>query len=494
MPPTFGITFERDDNDPRAVIASDMSTIGVVGTAPDADEDLFPLDTAVLVRTSDTVLRAALGSTGSIADSLRGVGDQLGDFQAAAEVIVVRVEEGANDAETMANIIGSEAEMTGLWALLLAGPDLGKIPRLIGAPGFTHQLVTGIKRTAAAITPGSGGTNGTFALAFTGGTGSGAAGTFTVTGGALTAVTITEGGSYTVAPTLSFAASSGLTGAAAPVELTQAANPVCAALPPIASRLLAHAVVEGPGTNEAAIKAWRETINSERLIPIDLWVKVLEGTSIVTRPGAPRVLGLMASVDYEHGGAPMHSAANRPIQGIVGLVRNPSFSLTDDANEGQSLLAANIGIAVRGELGVESAISSSGFLFIGTDNAGDDQLWQFYNVTRGRDYIHLGLLSTLRRYLGRNNVTGHTVQSILNTAGGWLGQLQADQHILGYRVGFDEDQNTPEDIRLGKFSFFFQAEEPPVLRQLHVSSRRYRPALEAMVRDLLASTQPAVAA
>lgn len=69
------------------------------------------------------------------------------------------------------------------------------------------------------ITGGSGGTNGTFALAFTGGTGSGAAGRFVVAGGALVAIFITAPGAYTVAPTFSFAASSGLTGASATAVL-----------------------------------------------------------------------------------------------------------------------------------------------------------------------------------------------------------------------------------------------------------------------------------
>ncbi|MER8409555.1 hypothetical protein [Mesorhizobium sp. M0185] len=70
-----------------------------------------------------------------------------------------------------------------------------------------------------AITPGSGGANGTFDLAFTGGTGSGAAGRFVVAGGALTQILITAPGSYTVAPTFSFAASAGLAGAAAAAVL-----------------------------------------------------------------------------------------------------------------------------------------------------------------------------------------------------------------------------------------------------------------------------------
>jgi len=66
------------------------------------------------------------------------------------------------------------------------------------------------------LVAGSGGTDGTFALAFSGGAGSGAAGWFTVVSGAISAYEITaRGRGYTSAPTVSFAASSGLTGASA---------------------------------------------------------------------------------------------------------------------------------------------------------------------------------------------------------------------------------------------------------------------------------------
>jgi hypothetical protein len=67
---------------------------------------------------------------------------------------------------------------------------------------------------------GSGGTNGTFALTFSGGGGTGAAGTFLVIAGALESIAITNPGTgYTTAPTLSFAASMGLTGATATAVL-----------------------------------------------------------------------------------------------------------------------------------------------------------------------------------------------------------------------------------------------------------------------------------
>lgn len=81
-------------------------------------------------------------------------------------------------------------------------------------------LSKGVTSTASLVA-GSGGTNGTFDVAFTGGAGSGAAARFVVAGGALTSITVTANGdSYTSAPTMSFAASSGLTGASATAVIT----------------------------------------------------------------------------------------------------------------------------------------------------------------------------------------------------------------------------------------------------------------------------------
>lgn len=494
--PVFGITFTRDDTEARPVVASDMSVIGLVGTAEEADAETFPLNTPVSMSSNDPILLAALGADGTLPDALAGISAQLGEFQVAARVVVVRVAEGVDDAATIANILGNQGSQTGLYALWRAGPDLGVIPRLIGVPGYTHQRVTAV--ASVTISNQGSGYSSAPTVSFSGGGGTGAAGTAVLgTGddaGKVVSVTITNGGSgYTSAPTVSFSGGSG-SGAAGTAVIEALANAVCAALPAICEKLLAHAVVEGPGTNNTAIIDWRETLASDRLIPIDLWVRVQEGTDVVTRPGAPRVLGVAVRRDYEKRGVPGHSWANQPIQGILGFARSVDFSLTDGATAGQVLLAANVGIGVRGEMGVESAISSSGFVFIGTDNAGDDELWRFYSVTRMRDYIHLGLLRAWRIYLGRYNIDGQTIQAVLNTAEFWLRDLKADNHVLGYRVGFEVSKNSPENLRLGKFRCFFEAEEPPPLRRIDADSRRYRPALDALVQDLATQVSDLVSA
>ena len=483
--PIFGISITRDDNEPRPVVTSDMSVIGIVGTADDADAAVFPLNKPVLIFSSNVASLAALGATGTIADAIPLINAQLAGFQASAKIVVVRVAAGATAAETMANIIGTEAGSTGIYALLRAGPALGVIPRLIIAPGYTHQCYGGIA-SASDIAGGTGYTSAP-AVTFTGGTPvKPAVATATVLGGAVTGLTFTDRGQYLTPPTIVFTGAG--TGASAIAVLEQLANPVAVALVPVLERLTAHAVIEGPGTNSTDIKTWRESLQSSRLIPVDVWSRVMEGTDLVTIPGVPSIVGLAVRRDFEFGGVPGHSWANQAVQGIVGPARFVDFSLTDGATEGQDLLANNIGILLRGELGVETAISSSGFVFIGTDNAADDPLWQFYNITRLRDYIHLGLLRTTRFYLGKFNLTGQTIQAILNTMGFFMRDLHADGHILGYRVGFEKDKNSPENLRLGHFRCFFEAEEPAPLRRIDIDSRRYRPALEAMLESLMSST------
>jgi phage tail sheath protein FI len=269
--------------------------------------------------------------------------------------------------------------------------------------------------------------------------------------------------------------------ATATVEIL--ANPVCAALTPVLEKLLAVAVLDGPATTQQAYTDWRETMQSHRLIPVETAVKV--GVNAVVKPASPRVIGIAVRRDHEFGGRPFHSWANQPVQGIVGPNRPIEFSLTDGATEGQILLSQNAGIIVRGEMGVETAIASGGFVFIGTDNCSEDPLWQFYHIVRGRDFIHLMFLRTLRGFLGRRNIDYGTVQDVLDTMRFALRDLKADGDIIDYKVGFTRDQNSPEQLRLGKFTVDFAAEEPPVLRHLGIRSARYRAALDVLLDDLL---------
>ena len=502
--PTFGISIRRVDEEARPVLGADLSTIGLVGPAPGADPDAFPLNTPVLTRTNDGLLVRKLGTQGYLRDALEGIADQLGELQRAARTIVVRTQAGEGDDpterlnQTIAGIVGSSTEGTGIHALTRAPSLLGFTPRLIIVPGYTGQ--TALSDTVGRIAQtyrGRGYVQGeTYELEFAGGdpTTPAAAHAIGQDDGSLGYAIIDEhGAGYQSAPTVTAPTPEHERMRMSRRDGRPPSWPIWAWAPIRCARRCrscsnncsAMRWSNSSGINLQNDFDWRETMQSSRLIAISGGVQVFDSITgaVIARPLAPRVVGIAVRRDHEQG-APFHSWANQPVQGIIAPGRDVDFSILDGENEGQELLNANIGVLVRGEIGSDFAIASGGFVFIGTDNVGEDELWRFYNVTRGRDYIHLGLIRALRFFLGRFNITGQTVQAILNTMGFFLRDLQARQNILGYRVTFTGGKNSAEQIRLGKLSIGFKAEEPPVLRHIITESARYREAIDATIAQL----------
>lgn len=132
-----GVEIVTIDDGIRPIRTASTSVIGVVGTAPAADADAFPLNEPVLVLGS-RAQAAKLGADGTLPDALADILSITG-----AMVVVVRVEEGIDDAATMGNVIGGVDTETGKYqgveALLAAGSTVGARPRILIAPGFTHQ-------------------------------------------------------------------------------------------------------------------------------------------------------------------------------------------------------------------------------------------------------------------------------------------------------------------------------------------------------------------
>ncbi len=262
-------------------------------------------------------------------------------------------------------------------------------------------------------------------------------------------------------------------------------NAICAALPGICSKLLAHAVVAGPNDPVEAVN-WFESLASGRLIPIAGGVKVAAGIGSRDEDGAAHVLGMGARTDFKHRGYPFWSFAGQQVQGIVGLDRTFTFSLVDGATEGQELLAHKIGVFARGEAGVETAAASNGFQFTGLWNADTDPDWWFYNKSRARDWAHLGLLKSIRLRLGNENVTRHSIQAVLNDCIVIGQDMMQNGGSIGFRVGFEEGANSPTNLRQGKFRIFFQNEEPAPIARVDVDSRPYFGALEIELQKIIA--------
>lgn len=145
MPIFHGIKVTEPATGTRALQGVATAVIGLIATSIAAGDEVqadidaaFPLNRPVLV----TDIRAAIsdaGTDGTLKYALEAIADQ-----ATPTIVVVRIEEGADNGETETNAIGSfvDGEGTGIQALLAAESDLGVRPRILGAPGLDYQGVT----------------------------------------------------------------------------------------------------------------------------------------------------------------------------------------------------------------------------------------------------------------------------------------------------------------------------------------------------------------
>jgi len=266
-------------------------------------------------------------------------------------------------------------------------------------------------------------------------------------------------------------------------------NPVITALEANLGKILAVAPVDVDDTSAANAIDARETMSSERLLPIGVAARIWDGAQVVTRPMAPRVAGLMIRVDNQVGGGkPFHPFANRHLLGLAGLSRKIPFSMLDGSSEGQQLLAANVAIVAEGETGVDGAVADGGYRFIGTDNAQMGELWEQIHQVRGTDYIITQFIEITNPFLGRR-IHADTVEAWINSVAFALRDHVNEGNILGYSPKaemFKASQNSPENIRLGTLKLTIGIEPCPVFKLAQHEIRRWRPAVEGLVQEIVA--------
>lgn len=122
----------------RPIRTIPTAVIGLVCTGEDADAATFPLNTPVLVTNVQNAVGKA-GTTGTLKSSLQAIADQTKPY-----VIVVRVKEGATEAETTSALVGTttaDGKYTGMKALLTAKAKVGMVPRILGVPGLDSLAV-----------------------------------------------------------------------------------------------------------------------------------------------------------------------------------------------------------------------------------------------------------------------------------------------------------------------------------------------------------------
>ncbi|WP_422096332.1 carboxypeptidase-like regulatory domain-containing protein [Variovorax sp.] len=172
--------------------------------------DVLIADTVVLAEQTETYRNQAQTFATNAGTSAGAASTAKAGAEAAA-AIAVPAATNASTAATQASAAAADAGVARDTALALQN--------------FYQDTPAALSNGVAAVgslVAGSGGTNGTFALGFTGGAGSGATGQFIVSGGSVSQVVMTSRGfGYTSAPTVSFSASAGLSGASAVAVISQ---------------------------------------------------------------------------------------------------------------------------------------------------------------------------------------------------------------------------------------------------------------------------------
>ncbi len=139
-----GVEVVQIDDGLRSISTVKSSIIGLVGTAPDATAADYPLDTPVLI--TGPRQAAKLGVSGTLKDAYMAA-----YAQGVNVMVVVRVDDGADAATTLASVVGDSTEGTGVWALLAAGNITGQVPRILAAPGFTSNTDATVSPATSAL-------------------------------------------------------------------------------------------------------------------------------------------------------------------------------------------------------------------------------------------------------------------------------------------------------------------------------------------------------
>ena len=157
MPEQFlhGVEVVEIDSGPRPIRTVRSSVIGLIGTAPEADEEQFPYHMPVLIAGSRKEA-AGLGSEGTLPAAIDDIFDQTG-----AMIVVIRVPDFGGefgdeefpifDGElgfapwlpNISEIIGGVDEETGQYlgiqAFLAAESEVHVTPRILIAPEYSHN-------------------------------------------------------------------------------------------------------------------------------------------------------------------------------------------------------------------------------------------------------------------------------------------------------------------------------------------------------------------
>ncbi len=510
---------------PVLVRTGQTAVIGLIGTAPNADPALFPLNKPVQILRPQEA--AGLGSAGTLMDAIDSIFDQVG-----CPIVLVRVAEGEDTASTYANLIGSQVAFTGVHAFRRARSDGLYKPKLLIAPGFTQTVPadgiasvsvtnggsgydqdtvtvtigggTGAEATAtvvdgviAAIAVGEGGTgyvDGSTPVTISGGAGTGATATATITDGAVTAITVTDGGSGYTDPVVTIGGAG--TGATATATL---ANGVIGSLtvtkPGYGFTGAATVAFGGDGTGATATATKGSVINP---VVAEL-MGVAEALKAIAYIDGPDTSD-QAAVQYRgyiNSGRVFVCDPKVLKYDTVALdnVPKPSSPIWAarqakmDLEQGFWWAGSNVEIAgITGvnrpiEYGAQSNylnenrvntivnINNTGYRLWGVWTCDTDLLWQFVSVRRTADAINEALEEAYLEFVDRP-FTKANLKFMIEAGRAYLRTMELEGAILPGSDVWLLDSNTNEELAQGIVKLGVKFEPPAPMVDIRITSHR----------------------
>lgn len=452
MPDQFlhGVEVVEVDTGIRPIRTVRSSVIGIVGTAPEADEEAFPYDTPVLIAGSRREA-APLGSAGTLPFAIDGIFDHVG-----AMVVAVRVPTGARGEvrtrsqgliDDVRNRIKEADDSRESIAERIAErfsdrrEDRNERREERGRRGFglierMRNRITDrgdrrlLDRLGSFIDRDDLDNNQVISNII--------GGVDTRTGKRLGVQALLDAEAVTgLQPKIII--SPGYTQNVA----------VTSEMLGVADRLRGVIVADGPNTNDQDVIQFRRNFGSARVYIVDPWVNVWD-TGIngeIAEPVSARVAGVIAKSDDERGF--WWSPSNREIYGVTGTFREIDFTLGDYNSRANYL----------NENEVTTIIRADGFRLWGNRTCSSDPRWAFLSVRRTADMLNESLLRAHLWAVDRN-ITRTYVEEVTGSVNDYIRSLVARGAILGGRCYADPDLNTPGNIMDGKIYFDFDFTPP----------------------------------
>ena len=447
-----GVRVFESAETPLLVRLNKTAVIGLIGTAPEADPKIFPINQPIqLLRPQDA---ARLGTKGTLPTAVDTIFDVV-----TCPIILVRINDAPSSPELWANAIGDQSKMTGVHAFSSAAAKGLYKPRLICAPGLTqttpNDAISSINLTAN----GGGYKPDTTKVTITG-TGSGAEAVAIIEdngSGQITSIAVTKAGfGYTGQVTVTIEGEG--QGASATANIGATMNPVVAELLGIADKLRAMVYVDGPDTTNEAAVLYRSLINSERVAICDPKSLKFDTTTRynVPVPSSPQFAAQQALMDLSQGF--WWSGSNVPVKGIVGTNRPIEYpSQSNYLNENRINTIVNI--------------NNDGFRIWGGWTCASDLNWQFISVRRCADIVNDNLELALLKFVDKPYSTAN-LKFIVEGSRSFFRQMENEGAIL---PGWDVwllDTNTPEEMAQGILKLGVKFEPPAPIVDIRMTTYR----------------------